>query len=524
MDLAFLAAVLAAAVFLRFYRLKERGILLWDDGLRMREVLFVHDLLVFLKARFKDILSKKADLNEAARNFRGRFLFENPLNIFMYTFTSFLTKDIENSGLLTNGMFALLGILGVYFTGAVLISPGVGLAGAFFLTLSGYHLMYSRSVHAEVTSGAFYIWGTLFYWLSHLAPPSGNAAYAWLFLAGVCGGSAFCANARQFHIPPLFVAFEIVRQFYAPGLLFPRLVILGSGLFLPFFLINQFLSALKEMGYPYWTFLKQIYERSGHLSAPDFLFRSGAQYFKTILQCDGPFFILWALIGAAVLARQKSFESVILLSEMWLPLLLWSSRSPYPKEVRESSMGTYQYPVPRLISSFIYSAVLLAAAGLLSLPAHFILPGLALSAVPALFILPKIMRSRSGFKKAVDFICGNSDGRHFTNVFEVSAFYVGNDKAFNIYALKKEEVESLYREKNVRHFLFVPSIHANSCREVPVPPFESVVSKTKAGFSVEVGTPEFGPAMVDDHNHLSPKIFRPNPIEVYDLKEYFNGH
>jgi len=150
-----LAAILVLAAFLRFYRLRERGILLWDDGLRLREVLFVHDLSLFLEGNLKGLFSRQVDFKAAAKNFRGRFLFENPLNIVLYAIASRATGDIENSAYVINWLFSLFGIWLVYSVGAAMFGLKVGLIAAFLLAISGYHLLYSRSVHAEVTSGTF---------------------------------------------------------------------------------------------------------------------------------------------------------------------------------------------------------------------------------------------------------------------------------------------------------------------------------------------------------------------------------
>ena len=39
---------------------------------------------------------------------------------------------------------------------------------------------------------------------------------------------------------------------------------------------------------------------------------------------------------------------------------------------------------------------------------------------------------------------------------------------------------------------------------------------------MEVGLPEFMPMMVDEYNNLSPEIFRPNMIEIFDLRDFFS--
>ncbi|OGR84184.1 MAG: hypothetical protein A2902_00040 [Elusimicrobia bacterium RIFCSPLOWO2_01_FULL_64_13] len=516
-----LAAILVLAAFLRFYRLRERGILLWDDGLRLREVLFVHDLSLFLEGNLKGLFSRQVDFKAAAKNFRGRFLFENPLNIVLYAIASRATGDIENSAYVINWLFSLFGIWLVYSVGAAMFGLKVGLIAAFLLAISGYHLLYSRSVHAEVTSGTFLIGATFFYWKSCVLPAGGNLAALSIFAAGCLAVCSFSANVRQFHVPLLFILFELARQsYFAPGLDLWRWMVLASGMLLPFYLIDGFLGILRELGYPYWTFLKQIYERSGHMTRPDLLFRSALNYAETILRCEGLVAPLFALAGSWVILQQLNFQGFILLCLLWVPILIWSSRPRSPGSVRAGSMGQYQYAVPRLISSFIYGFVIAAGAGLNLLPKPLLAAALGIAFIWGLRIARIILAQRSGYKKAIEFIRANSDGGHFTNVIEISAFYAGNERSHNVYELKPGDARRLYREKGVRHFLFVPSIHKNTALEAPIPPFEEALARSRPVFTAEVGIGEFKPVLVDEYNKLDPEVFRPNLIEVHDLSEF----
>ncbi|MBU2568078.1 MAG: hypothetical protein KJ967_04850, partial [Elusimicrobia bacterium] len=63
--------VLLLGAFLRFYALKQRGLLHFDDGLRMLEVAFLDDLMTFIKKNIRPLLSKKKiGLGQAAAGFR----------------------------------------------------------------------------------------------------------------------------------------------------------------------------------------------------------------------------------------------------------------------------------------------------------------------------------------------------------------------------------------------------------------------------------------------------------------------
>ena len=69
-----LLLLLMVAGFLRFYRLKERGVLFWDDGLRLSELQYFEDLLNFITKNFSALKSKKMFLKEAEPRFRGLYL------------------------------------------------------------------------------------------------------------------------------------------------------------------------------------------------------------------------------------------------------------------------------------------------------------------------------------------------------------------------------------------------------------------------------------------------------------------
>ena len=124
-----LLAIILLASFFRFYKLKERGLLAWDDAVRVQELLFLEDLISFVFKNFRDILDRKSSLKENALHFRGRHLFDsNPLNIFSYWLASKFTRDIEDSGLLANAFLGVGSVLGTFFLADLLFGKMVGMA------------------------------------------------------------------------------------------------------------------------------------------------------------------------------------------------------------------------------------------------------------------------------------------------------------------------------------------------------------------------------------------------------------
>ena len=143
--LQILLLILASGAIFRFYGLKKRGVLYWDDGLRLCYLQYLEDLILFVRKNFSSMKEKKVFLKEAEPKFRGRYLDDtNPLHIPLYYLTYRLTGNIELSGPVTNAAFGLSGIVGVFLLGEAMFNPVVGLLSAFVLAFSAYHIVYCR--------------------------------------------------------------------------------------------------------------------------------------------------------------------------------------------------------------------------------------------------------------------------------------------------------------------------------------------------------------------------------------------
>ncbi|MFH2069961.1 MAG: glycosyltransferase family 39 protein [Elusimicrobiota bacterium] len=524
--------VLLLGAFLRFYALKQRGLLHFDDGLRMLEVAFLDDLMTFIKKNIRPLLSKKKiGLGQAAAGFRGRYLFDtNPLNIFIYYLTSKVVRNVEYSALYANAFFGIIGILGVYFTGKIIFGPLFAIISALILTVSGYHLVYSRSVHAEITCGAFYVWATYLYLMSC---KTGNFIY--LIIAGIFVGAAFCCNTRQFYLPVFFAGWEIVAAVlfkFPADIVVSRFILLFTAMALPLIIIEEFFVILKEIGYPYPTFFRQLFFRSGNFVLPTARLPFLRMYLKTIYAFDGPLTILLVFLGAVLLLKNISFEGGVLLSQFFIPLLFWSGRPDISREkalAMDDGTGTYAYALPRLISSSIYSMSIISSTGVMVLLSFFpsvsflvkLAAALVVITAPGIYKSLKILGIKSGYKSAVEYIIKSGCPKHISFCYPNSEFFAGKENTIDVsYIKSKDELLALYRKQNVRYMLYVKYLHVNTYNRIPLNSLiTEIVRESEPVFRVPLGTGKIKPLYWEEHNSPDVQIFENDEIKIYDISK-----
>ncbi|MBU0952260.1 MAG: glycosyltransferase family 39 protein [Elusimicrobia bacterium] len=528
-----LAIVLLVGITLRFYRLKQRGLLHFDDGLRMLEVVFLHDLFDFLKNNKAVILAKKKiDIKSVSDNFRGRFLFDtNPLNIFIYFFSSKIINNIEYSALYANAFLGIFGILGTYFTATLMFGNHfIGLFSALFIAVSGYHLVYSRSIHAEITCGTFYIWATYFYILSYK-----TGALFYLLISGFFIGFAFCCNSRQFYMPLFFIFWEIMAAFkfsFTADLIITRLILLALSMTAPLFLIEEVFVILKEFNYPYPTFFRQLFFRTGNFSLPTLRFPFLKMYLGIIIEYEGVVIPFFLLAGAVFLLKNVSFEAVILLTQFLVPLLFWSGRPDISREQAnaiDDGTGGYAYALPRLISSSQYSMAIISAFGLvtlLNLSQDVKLIYILFAAILIIRIigLLKIIGVKSGYKQAAKFILASNNPKHISFCYPNSEFFTSKENALDVSYIKSEEdFIKLYKEQKVRYVLYSDFLYANLYNSIAVKPLiDKIIIETQPVFSIGMGMGNIKAIYLEEYNSPWVKMFKDDKIKIYDLKNYFD--
>lgn len=466
------------------------------------------------------ILAREIKLTECHFKSNGRFLFDsNPLNILIYWIFFRITGNIEFSGLVANAFMGMVAVIGTFFSAQLVFGVPMGVMAGALLAVSGYHLYFSRSVHAEASCGAFYIWGTYFYLLSFKTQEP-----LWIVPAGLCIGSAFASNSRQFYIPIFFVLYEIISLAFQPfSSVFLRMILLGFTLFIPLMIIEEGFLFLRLAGYPYPTYFMQLFERTGQRLSMDFKLPSFRVYWRTFYTLEGIIPIALVLLGTLTLFREFSYERGILLFQCFFPLFFWSARPVHPLSVRKGSIGSYQVAVPRLASSSIYFFAILAAVGCASC-GKWGVAALGLAVVSGLWHSWKIVQVKSGYKKAIEFIREQGAKRYISVCYPISDFYgnvPGEVIHFDDEGLKFNENILVFILKNeCRYLLYVESLHKNIFSSLPLPYIQKAL-KTTPVYSVNLGYGESYPFYSED-GCVDPDILAPCLIRVFDLQAIFN--
>ena len=218
----------------------------------------------------------------------------------------------------------LLGIAGTLPRGRC--STGHALFAAFILTVSGYSCtaFRARGGHSARSSS-----GAILYWMSAAVPAVSEMSLS-DFSAGICAGCAM--QTRQFHVPPLFVLFEILNQlFISRGFFFPRIPLPCTGVMVPVLVIQTFFHCSKK-----WVPVLDIFQ-TAFMNVPTSLQTDwrllGIVYIKTIVQCEGVFVPLLAVAGTVLLTRESC--SALRFSQRYMLLIM--VRRPREEMVREGT-------------------------------------------------------------------------------------------------------------------------------------------------------------------------------------------
>lgn len=517
-----LGVILALAAYLRFYRLKQRGIVYFDDGLRMSELQYFEDLFQFFKNNFSSIRAKKKLLKDAEPHFKGLFLNDtNPMHIPVYYCVYKMTGDLENSGLITNALFGLFGIVGVFATGTVMFNPMVGLYAALVLTFSMYHLVYCRAIHAEITGGAFFIWAIYFYCLS--LHPHG---YFTLALSGLCVGFSFCCNTKKFYFPFYIFLYELIWWFSGTGAYqywLPRTIVLSSSMAAPLMFCESIFMVLKLAGYPHRTFFREMIDRTVQFVPPDFRMPFLSFYIKTIYHMEGLMIPMLIFSGSIFLLVNFSYKAFILLLQIIVPVFFWITR-PSKVEDRDQhndGSGCYVTPSPRCLSDVIYASAIVAGILLSNLSLPFLLLAIAGIMMTGFYKASKLFKMNTGYRKVFNFLKSQGSLKHISfNIF-VSTFYAGkeNTVAYDHVIYKGEALLEWLEKQPYRWILFVPCVY-QTFKSAGIPmiqPIETIVNNYQPVLIEYQGLAHFKPLIYDQQFTFDYKVKLDDTIQLFDL-------
>ena len=515
------AFAVGLAVFVRVFRIFDRGLIFWDDGERILETQYLVDLIRFIRNNVRHGLFKKDSLAKASSSFHGIPLFDcNPMNIFIYAGTALLGVPVEHSALVANVVFGTLGIIGVYAAAASMFDPQVAVISALLLAASGYHLLYSRSVHAEVTCGAFYIWATYTFYNSYTTD-----SLALLALTGFLVGLAFACNSRHPYIPVFFLIYEALIGWQSSAdLIVSRFLLLMAGMAFPIVVLDVTIHALKELGYPGTSYLRQwgdhVLRAGGPLSLRlPYL----AMFLRSFWELEG-IVPLVGLAGCGLLVAEGSLRAVIVVSQVVVPLLFWSARVTL-RTAEGKVVPGFTHSVPRIMSSSIYALVIAAGVALARLPSPWDLLVLGVVVLMGLHRATWIWRMRSGYKQAISYMAGRGGLGHMSFCPPISSVYAEAVNVGNPFLFDDAGFIAECRRRGFRYLLYVPAIHQNtfSGRRLNGV-LERLLSSETPEFTVPLGMIPLRAVYWDEHNNLDSIVMRENRIEIYDLRKYLSEH
>lgn len=451
----FLLLVVIFGGFLRFYNLEDRGILLTDAAYNFLEARSIdkgfNELSYKVSSINRDNI-KSSNLLESPKVYkfskRDDFLQGQPtqakaLHIIFIWISALYFGFKPYASLFISALFGILSIPLIYLIGKEFYNQKVGIFSAVLLTVSGYHILYSRSGEPDIGSLFFFMLAILFYYWSRTRI---DWPRVFLILTGLFAGFSYTYEERWVVIPIIFLAFEIqniiVNKNFSKG--FERVCLLLLSMACPLILIESiyyiiFLIA-RRLGYliPVETYFEQLlrifffqnvgapksFDLYGIIAYPYYLFR-----------LEGIFVTLLIIIGLiAVLKRKKRLNDYIILSQFLIIVLFYSLH-----------VGDF----PRLFTLAIPSALILASqifydydiihklqskCNIKKVFIILICIVLLLGTINSL----KVLRIKAGYNDAIEYIQSKDEINHLSTQNWISAIYVGVDNVRNVPKYKED--------------------------------------------------------------------------------------
>jgi len=422
-----LAAVLGLAACLRFAALDRQGLLFFDEGHLIMEARTCERLWI-LSAR--TLLPGTVTARMEARRAIGgeiresRITFGKPAHNQALAVILSLCRRADRATFILSASAGVATVWIVYLLGASAYGPAAGLAGAFILTLSPYHLLYSR----EGLSDSL----TVFCWTACLA--------AWLrtgtlsaVISGILGGLCIATNYRDLILPLLVLA---VSRKQALRFAF---WLAAFGLTLAAFEVPYRIwlaAAGPDVRFPQGTYLRQLGDLLSYHGAQGFGFSGFGAFAHHLSRWEGAVSLIF-LIGVLPfqLARWKGPDRGINLG-LIIPWLLFSAYW--------DNAPRFFTPLLPLIALAKGRWLLIGAALLTRPPAgggasplRGLPPLVAKAAVgliaAAILVLPLVPALRlvprpTPYLKAVEFLLQSGSPKHVSTSMRIGRAYLGDDK------------------------------------------------------------------------------------------------
>ena len=317
-----LIVILCLAGYLRFYGITQRGFIDHDEAAYLLESKAITAGLQ-LMAGHQPI--GQISIGTA-----------HPGHTFLIWAASLILGFHDYTGMFVSVVLGILSIGVLFLLGKKMFDTQTGLIAAAILSVSGYHLLYSRSGVTEATLTFFYVLGTFFYYSSRKE----GVFRRWpLFVAGICAGYIFTSHYRALIVLVIFVLYELQLSYFEKGLNFweklKRWGVLISGACLPPIVFEMPYRLLMLVRGRHFNELQTYYEQllyryntaHGSFSFESFLTYIG-EYMQYLRELEHPIVCLLLITGVILICidmiKKFTIENFILFCGFTIPFTFFS--------------------------------------------------------------------------------------------------------------------------------------------------------------------------------------------------------
>jgi len=477
-----LTLILAAAVFTRFYGLRDRGIFVWDEGFHLNGA---RTYCAAASYFCNKIIRHPAEFSfgDYMVNYGGGYPYSAKPLFYPMVAMSFLILGIHDYSLLfLSAILGVLSVLLIYYVGNAVYNKAVGITSALLLAISPYHINYSRS-GLSISASICFILAAFYFYIKSIKQREGDVLYAkskiYISLTGIFTASAFGCHYNLIWFIPFLLFTDIFNYFIAKGITLRQQIIrvaIYSASFLlvfisyilPFQIAGYVTKGLvgKRSAVPYHilNYFEQIKWNVTQIGGFNFSTQNSLFYIRLLKIVENPLVLILAITGVfsmcSQLRKKIDLPGLMVLFLCVVPIAFWSF---------------YTYKGGRTIAVIIPFLTLSAAYSINRLGGIMLTKSLRLRRVISLLLFCLVITwgiyksipaigAASNYRKTIDFMRKRGDVKHISNIPPISIFYAGNENTNFLPILSSHEITALYKNKNYTFFLNVGGISGDKSR------------------------------------------------------------
>lgn len=416
-----LLVILSLGSWLRFYQINERGVFLWDEAAYLIGAKKLNEIII---DTVKNPFQKKDYVVEDT--------FTKPLHLGLIWIFSWFIGFKEYTNSIVSIFFGIGTVFLIFIIGKIMYGVNTGLISAFILSISAYHIMYSRSGLPDANSIFLTILSVYFYYVSRI-----NKEKRLPFvLSGVLVGCIFLCNFRFFLVPLCLFLFELfflkrfprdIKRFFlfCFSMSIPIIGWITISTTFSLLITGDFLalSYLKQLGV---IFNFHLVSKGSSLHIEPF--RDIFFYPQILWYLDGGIVFLCTLLGIMLFIKRHTLQDRLVLSLFSLPLIFWSIITP--KEIIYTTQEVIPLRYTRSISIILPFMALLAGnfisqilySGYLKWVKILIIGGILILGIESSM---RIVGLKSGYKQAIEYLEKVGIKKHLTTIPATSILYTG---------------------------------------------------------------------------------------------------